>query len=88
MIPDATLRKAYWYVLLHPKGYWSELDQIDVEVKDHLEKENVIACGYINSCGDLRYKLTSDGEKVAKIQYTSLTLKLFRERNKYAKLSA
>jgi len=85
MIPDEILRKAYWHVLANPHGYWSDLDQIGEGIRDYLEKENVIACGFINAKAQLRYKLiVGNGERIAKVQYTSLTLKLYREKNNCA----
>lgn len=79
-IDDVTLRKGYWYILRHSKGYLAELDKIDPNIADYFAGAGIIAFG-INSEAELRYKVTPDGERIAKVDYTSLTLKLFREKN-------
>lgn len=79
-IDDITLRKGYWYILRNPRGYLSELDKIDTNLADYFAGAGIIAFG-INSEAELRYKVTPDGERIASVDYTSLTLKLFREKN-------
>ena len=79
-IDDVTLRKGYWYILRHSKGYLAELDKIDPNIADYFAGAGIIAFG-INSEAELRYKVTPDGERIASVDYTSLTLKLFREKN-------
>ena len=71
-ITDEKLREGYWYILRNPKGYLMDLDKID---------EN-IAYG-ITSRADLRYRVTDDGLRIARVDYTALTMKLFREKNGY-----
>lgn len=76
-IDDTTLRNNYWYILRNPKGYLSELDDT---IADYFEDTGIITIG-INSNAELRYKLTLDGKQIAAVDYMSLTLKLFREKN-------
>ena len=84
-LDDVSLRRGYWYILRHPNGYLSDLDKIADNLADYLEQSNVIATG-INSHAQECYKLIiPDGERIAKVDYTSLTLKLFREKNKRKK---
>ena len=84
-LDDVSLRRGYWYILRHPNGYLSDLDKIADNLADYLEQANVIATG-INSHAQECYKLIiPDGERIAKVDYTSLTLKLFREKNKRKK---
>ena len=79
-IDDGTLRKGYLYILRHPIGYLSELDEIDNRLASYFASAGIIAYG-ITSRAKLRYKVTPDGERIARVDYTSLTLKLFREKN-------
>lgn len=77
-IDDKTLCKGYGYILRHTKGYLSDLDKIDENLADYFAFAGIIACG-VNSHAELRYKVTPDGERIAKVDFTSLILKLFRE---------
>lgn len=86
-IDDVTLRKGYWYILQNPKGYLSELDEIDDCLADYFAGAGIIAYG-INARAELRYQVTPDGERIAKVDYTSLTLKLFREKNDKFKVAS
>ena len=78
IIDDVTLRKGYWHILREPVGYLTDLDEIDENLADYFASVGVIAYG-INSHAQLRYKVTPDGERIARIEFTSLSLKLFRE---------
>lgn len=79
-IDDGTLREGYKYILSHPIGYLSELDEIDGRLASYFAGAGIIAYG-ITSRAKLRYKVTPDGERIARVDYTSLTLKMFREKN-------
>lgn len=83
-IDDETLRKGYWYVLRNPQGYLTDLDVINDSLADYFASAGIIAYG-VTSRAELRYTLTPEGERIAKVDYTSLTLKLYRERNNRAK---
>lgn len=83
-IDDVTLRRGYWYILRNPKGYLSELDRISDCLADYFANAGIIAYG-VTSRAELRYTVTPEGERIAKVDYTSLTLKLFREKNSHTK---
>lgn len=81
-ITDEKLREGYWYILRNPKGYLMDLDKIDENIADFFASAGIIAYG-ITSRADLRYRVTDDGLRIARVDYTALTMKLFRKKNGY-----
>lgn len=78
-VGDTTLLKGYKYILENPCGYLIELDNIDENLADYFATAGIIAFG-INSHAEMRYKLTAEGERIAKLEIISLNWKLnFRD---------
>ena len=78
-IPEDKLREAYWYLMHNKYGYQEDLDKIHPMMSLYLIEEGTIGEG-MNSRAQLRYHVTELGEKIARVQYYSITRKLVHEK--------
>ena len=74
-IPEDKLREAYWYLMHNKYGYQEDLDKIHPMMSLYLIEEGTIGEG-MNSRAQLRYHVTENDEKIARVQYYSITRKL------------
>lgn len=77
---ERTKMTGYEYILAHPNGSLSELDEIDSHLADYFASAGIIAFG-INSRANRRYQVTPVGKKIAEIELISLKLKMLKERH-------
>lgn len=77
-IPEDKLREAYWYLMHNKYGYQEDLDKIHPMMSLYLIEEGTIGEG-INSRAELRYHVTELGEDIARIQYTAITIRMFKK---------
>lgn len=75
-IPEDKLREAYWYLMHNKYGYQEDLDKIHPMMSLYLIEEGTIGEG-INSKAQLRYHVTELGEDIARIQYVTITRRMF-----------
>ena len=81
IIPEEKLLEVYEHLMHHKYGYLEDLNKIYPGLAQYLIKEGTIGQG-VNAKLQLRYHVTSQGEKIARIQYTALTLKTLEYGNK------
>ena len=78
-IPEDKLREAYWYLMHNKYGYQDDLDKIHPMMSLYLIEEGVIGEG-MNSRAEFRYHVTELGEKIARMQYYTITKRMVHER--------